>query len=515
NIILPTLLYQQVIEVEERYDAKGKELKAVSITKVRADLQAILQQGIDAIAIVFMHGYRYPKHEQQVAEIAQELGFKQISVSHQVSPLIKLISRGDTTVVDAYLSPILRRYVNNVANFTHNVKLMFMQSNGGLTDAKMFQGKDAILSGPAGGYVGAVKISELAGFNKIINFDMGGTSTDVSHYAGEYEREFETQVAGVRMRTPIMRIHTVAAGGGSIVHFDGMRLQVGPDSAGANPGPACYRQNGPLTITDCNVILGKLPSKFFPQVFGKSANEPIDINIVTEKFAALATEITQVIGKPHTAVQIAEGFLKIAIDNMANAIKKISVQRGYDVTEYTLCCFGAAAGQHACLVAEVLGIKTILIHPQAGVLSALGMGLADIRIMHEQAVIAELNFSLIPKLELILQDLEQQGRKELLQQNVTEQNTVIYHKVHLRYVGTDSTLLIDFSDDMQTAFNQAHQQQFGFVRTDTKLVVEAVAVEVVGKMITTLPEKSINNKIVTPVDSVTIISSNQTHSCPV
>ncbi|MDM8567792.1 hydantoinase B/oxoprolinase family protein [Candidatus Halobeggiatoa sp. HSG11] len=513
NIVLPSLLYQQVIEVDERYTAEGEELKSVELATVHSDLQTILQQGIETIAIVLMHGYRYPKHEIQVANLAQELGFKQISVSHQVSPLIKLISRGDTTVVDAYLSPILRRYVNNVAQAVDNVKLMFMQSNGGLTDAQMFQGKDAILSGPAGGYVGAVTISAKAGFHKIINFDMGGTSTDVSHYAGEYEREFETQVAGVRMRTPIMRIHTVAAGGGSIVHFDGMRLQVGPDSAGAYPGPACYRQNGPLTITDCNVMLGKLPSQFFPQVFGKSANEAIDTEIVTQKFTILAKKISQATGKSHTPVQVAEGFLKIAIDNMANAIKKISVQRGYDVTEYTLCCFGAAAGQHAALVAEALGMKTILIHPQAGVLSALGMGLADIRVMHEQAVTAELNSQLIPELKAILQGLEQKGRQELQQQNITKQ--VAYHKVHLRYAGTDSTLLIDFSDDMQSAFKQAHQQQFGFVRAENKLVVEAVAVEVIGKTVTNLPKKTIANQIAKPVDKVTIVNAGQANICPV
>ncbi|EDN69867.1 Hydantoinase/oxoprolinase [Beggiatoa sp. PS] len=398
NIILPELLYEQVIEIDERYSANGEELKPVPLDVARTALQAAYRQGIFSVAIVFMHGYRYPKHEQQVATIARELGFTQISVSHQVSPLIKLVSRGDTTVVDAYLSPILRRYVDNVASEFGKVKLLFMQSNGGLTDAKLFQGKDAILSGPAGGYVGAVKTAALAGFEKIINFDMGGTSTDVSHYAGEYERDFETQVAGVRMRTPIMRIHTVAAGGGSILHFDGSRFRVGPDSAGAKPGPAGYRQGGPLTITDCNVILGKLHGRFFPNVFGKSGKEPLDIVIVKDKFTALVEKINQATGQKRTATQVAEGFLTIAIDNMANAIKKISVQRGYDVTEYTLCCFGAAGGQHACLVAEALGIKTILVHPQAGVLSALGMGLADIRAMHEKSITAELSETLLTAL---------------------------------------------------------------------------------------------------------------------
>ena len=485
NIILPELLYKQVIEIDERYTAKGEELKLVQREAVRTQLEAVRRQGIFSIAIVFMHGYRYPKHEQQVAALARQLGFTQISVSHEVSPLIKLVSRGDTTVVDAYLSPILRRYVNSVANQLGQVKLLFMQSNGGLTDAKLFQGKDAILSGPAGGYVGAVKTAALAGFTKVINFDMGGTSTDVSHYAGEYEREFETYVAGVRMRTPIMRIHTVAAGGGSIVHFDGLRFRVGPDSAGAKPGPACYRQGGSLTITDCNVMLGKLHGRFFPKVFGESGQESLDEAIVKDKLTALAEQISQATGQQRSPTQVAEGFLTIAIDNMANAIKKISVQRGYDVTEYTLCCFGAAAGQHACLVAEALGIKTIFIHPQAGVLSALGMGLADIRALHEKSITAQLSNTLIDELDNVFKDLEKQGRSELHQQNVPDDNLTVQYKVHLRYAGTDTALLVDLAPvaDMKEAFAAAHQQRFGFVRYDeTPLIVEAVSVEVIGKM---------------------------------
>ncbi|OQY48416.1 MAG: 5-oxoprolinase [Candidatus Parabeggiatoa sp. nov. 2] len=485
NIILPELLYKQVIEIDERYTAKGEELKLVQREAVRTQLEAVRRQGIFSIAIVFMHGYRYPKHEQQVAALARQLGFTQISVSHEVSPLIKLVSRGDTTVVDAYLSPILRRYVNSVANQLGQVKLLFMQSNGGLTDAKLFQGKDAILSGPAGGYVGAVKTAALAGFTKVINFDMGGTSTDVSHYAGEYEREFETYVAGVRMRTPIMRIHTVAAGGGSIVHFDGLRFRVGPDSAGAKPGPACYRQGGPLTITDCNVMLGKLHGRFFPKVFGESGQESLDEAIVKDKLTALAEQISQATGQQRSPTQVAEGFLTIAIDNMANAIKKISVQRGYDVTEYTLCCFGAAAGQHACLVAEALGIKTIFIHPQAGVLSALGMGLADIRALHEKSITAQLSNTLIDELNSVFKDLEKQGRSELYQQDVPDDNLTVQYKVHLRYAGTDTALLVDLASvaDMKEAFAAAHQQRFGFVRYDeTPLIVEAVSVEVIGKM---------------------------------
>jgi 5-oxoprolinase (ATP-hydrolysing) len=539
NIVLPELLYEQVIEIDERYSANGEELKPVPVDAVHTALQAAYHQGIFSVAIVFMHGYRYPKHEQQVATIARELGFTQISVSHQVSPLIKLVSRGDTTVVDAYLSPILRRYVDSVADKVGKVKLLFMQSNGGLTDAKLFQGKDAILSGPAGGYVGAVKTAALAGFEKIINFDMGGTSTDVSHYAGEYERDFETQVAGVRMRTPIMRIHTVAAGGGSILHFDGSRFRVGPDSAGAKPGPACYRQNGPLTITDCNVMLGKLHGRFFPNVFGKSGKEALDAVMVEDQFTALAEQISQATGQKRTATQVAEGFLTIAIDNMANAIKKISVQRGYDVTEYTLCCFGAAGGQHACLVAEALGIKTILIHPQAGVLSALGMGLADIRAMHEQSITAELSETLLHELgphpsplpkgegeQGILKQLEKQGRDELYQQNVPADAITVQHKVHLRYAGTDTALLIDFAPlaKMKAAFTKAHQQRFGFVRhDDTPLIVEAVSVEVVGHVGERRKEKGERRKGTgdkerlgrISLDIVDMISGGQIHRTPV
>jgi len=500
NIVLPELLYEQVIEVDERYSAKYEELKAVSLTEVRNQLEAVKSQGIDSIAIVFMHAYRYPKHEQQVAALARELGFSQVSVSHEVSPLIKLISRGDTTVVDAYLSPILRRYVDSVASELGDAKLLFMQSNGGLTDADKFQGKDAILSGPAGGYVGAVKTAALAGFDKIINFDMGGTSTDVSHYAGEYERDFETQVAGVRMRTPIMRIHTVAAGGGSIVHFDGLRFRVGPDSAGAKPGPVCYRQNGPLTITDCNVMLGKLNARYFPKVFGKSAQEPLDEASVKQQFTKLAKQVNL------TVTEVAEGFLTIAIDHMANAIKKISVQRGYNVTEYVLCSFGAAAGQHACLVAEALGMKTILIHPQAGVLSALGIGLADIRKLKEKSINAELNENLIPVLEQQLKSLEPTGYDE------------IKYQVHLRYAGTDSSLLVNFGacTEMQAAFAASHKQTFGFVREDKALIVEAISVEAINKSEQKInPVGAIPCGCPKPLDNVTMTTGNKSYQTPV
>ena len=376
QIVLPSMLYERVVEVDERVMADGTVLRALDKAAVRPLLQAAYDDGIRSVAIVFMHGYRFPAHEQAAAEVAREIGFTQISTSYETSPLMKLVSRGDTTVVDAYLSPLLRRYVDQVAAELGGTRLMFMQSSGGLTDATLFQGKDAILSGPAGGIVGAVETAGQAGFDKIISFDMGGTSTDVAHYDGAYERAFETLVAGVRMRAPMMLIHTVAAGGGSICFFDGARYRVGPESAGADPGPASYRRGGPLCVTDCNVMLGTLQPEFFPHVFGPAQDAPLDADVVREKFAGLATEIREATGDERTPTEVAAGFLKIAVENMANAIKKISVQRGYDVTGYTLNCFGGAGGQHACLVADALGMTTVLIHPFAGVLSAYGMGLA-------------------------------------------------------------------------------------------------------------------------------------------
>src|SRR6266700_4613478 len=374
HIVLPELLYTKVVEVEERLGARGELIVPLDAAATRRDLDAAYAEGYRSIAIVLMHGYRHPEHERRIAGLARSIGYEQVSASHEASPLMKLVSRGDTTVVDAYLSPILKRYVAQVASELQGVRLMFMQSNGGLTDARRFAGKDSILSGPAGGVVGAVRASLAAGFDRIIGFDMGGTSTDVSHFSGsrlsDLERAFETQVAGVRMRAPMMSIHTVAAGGGSILHFDGSRYRVGPDSAGADPGPASYRRNGPLTVTDANVMLGKIQPKFFPAVFGPQGNASLDDAAVRAKFAALAGEIRRATGGARTAEQVAEGFIEIAVGNMAEAIKKISVQRGHDLTEYTLCCFGGAAGQHACLVADALGMTRVFVHPLAGVLSA-------------------------------------------------------------------------------------------------------------------------------------------------
>ncbi|MEY3938264.1 MAG: Acetophenone carboxylase gamma subunit, partial [Pseudomonadota bacterium] len=380
HIVLPELLYSAVVEAQERMSAQGDVLEPLNVDELRPQLQAQFDAGIRSVAIVFMHAYRYQQHEALASDLARQIGFTQISTSHQTSPLMKFVSRGDTTVVDAYLSPILRRYVDQVASEMPGVKLMFMQSSGGLTDAHAFAGKDAILSGPAGGIVGMARTAEGAGHSKVIGFDMGGTSTDVSHYAGQFEREFETQVAGIRMRAPMMSIHTVAAGGGSLLQFDGARLRVGPQSAGANPGPASYRRGGPLAVTDANVLVGKVQPDFFPAVFGPEGDQRLDANAVAAKFSAMSLQMNR------SAESVADGFLRIAVQQMANAIKKISVARGYDVTRYTLQCFGGAGGQHACLVADALGMKQVYVHPLAGVLSAYGMGLADQSLIREQAV---------------------------------------------------------------------------------------------------------------------------------
>ncbi|MGZ9082180.1 MAG: hydantoinase/oxoprolinase family protein, partial [Rhodoplanes sp.] len=398
HIVLPEMLYERVVEIDERVDANGRVLTPLDEPSARLSLQHAFDAGIRSVAIVFMHGYRSTEHERRVTEIARDIGFTQVSTSHGTSPLMKLVSRGDTTVVDAYLSPILRGYVDSVAGELGPTRLMFMQSNGGLTDARLLQGKDSILSGPAGGVVGMVRTAQLAGFGKVIGFDMGGTSTDVSHFDGEYERAFETLVAGVRMRAPMMRIHTVAAGGGSILRFDGTRFRVGPDSAGADPGPACYRRGGPLTVTDANVLLGRIQPAHFPRVFGPNGDKPVDAGIVQGKFTALAGETRAATGAARSPEEVADGLLKIAVENMANAIKQISVQRGYDVTEYVLNCFGGAGGQFACRIADTLGMTKVLIHPLAGVLSAYGMGLADLRALREQAAEVMLSEAAMPEL---------------------------------------------------------------------------------------------------------------------
>jgi len=484
HIVLPELLYAQVIEVEERVGAHGDVVQALDVAATRAALQDAYDRGLRALAIVFMHGYRYTAHEAAVARIAREIGYTQVSTSHQTSPMMKLVARGDTTVVDAYLSPILRRYVDQVASELPGVHLQFMQSSGGLTDARAFQGKDSILSGPAGGIVGMVRASVLAGFDKIIGFDMGGTSTDVSHYAGahlsDYERVFETQVAGVRMRAPMMSIHTVAAGGGSILHFDGSRYRVGPDSAGANPGPASYRRGGPLAVTDCNVMLGKIQPQHFPKLFGPDGDEALDVETVRARFADLAREIEAATGDVRTPEQVAEGFIQIAVGNMANAIKQISVQRGHDVTEYALTSFG---GQHACLVADALGMKTVFVHSLAGVLSAYGMGLADQSAMREQAVEEKLGAASVAALAARLDALAEAARGELLAQGVGAERVDVIRRLHLRYEGTDSALVVDHGgvEAMQAQFEAAYKRRFSFLMPSRALVIEAISVEALGR----------------------------------
>ena len=486
HIVLPELLYSAVVEADERVDANGDLVRPLDESLLKKELLAQCQKGLRSVAIVFMHGYRHCAHEVAAARIAREVGFTQISTSHQTSPMMKFVSRGDTTVVDAYLSPILRRYVEQVAAEMPGVKLFFMQSSGGLTDAHAFQGKDAILSGPAGGIVGMARTAEIAGQPKVIGFDMGGTSTDVSHYAGAFEREFETQVAGVRMRAPMMSIHTVAAGGGSILQFDGARFRVGPESAGANPGPASYRRGGPLAVTDANVMVGKVQPAHFPKVFGRAANEALDADVVREKFTAIA----QPTGR--APEDVAHGFIQIAVQQMANAIKKISVARGYDVTKYTLQCFGGAGGQHACGVADALGMTRVLVHPLAGVLSAYGMGLADQNVMRETAVELKLVPEHITALRDTLGELALAAQHELEKQEVSRGDIRVHRRVHVRYDGTDSALIVPFPHlqggdvsnqavmhEITQAFEAAYRQRFAFLMQGKALIVEAVSVEAV------------------------------------
>ncbi|MBN9243304.1 MAG: hydantoinase B/oxoprolinase family protein [Mesorhizobium sp.] len=517
EIILPEQIYERVVEVDERVRADGCVERLLDIAAVKPALEQARCDGIDAVAIVFMHAWKYPDHEQAVAKVCRKLGFGQVSVSHEVSPLIKLVGRGDTAVVDAYLSPILRRYVEQVAgelgagstlSSVHpaegrardgapddvssalaqgqppeaavrpvSPKLKFMMSSGGLTAADLFQGKDALLSGPAGGVVGMVETAKLAGFSSVIGFDMGGTSTDVAHYDGDYERAFDTEVAGVRVRAPMMRIHTVAAGGGSILHYEAGRFRVGPDSAGADPGPACYRRGGPLAVTDANVMLGKLQPDLFPAIFGPHQDEPLDADAVRGKFAALAAEI----GDGRTPEAVAEGFVTVAVENMANAIKKISVQRGYDVTGYLLNSFGGAGGQHACLVADALGMEAVLIHPLSGLLSAYGIGLAKTFASRQQALLVPLEQASLPAIETMIATLQEAVLDELTAQGVAGDKISVRPILHVRYDGTDTALQVDFAsrsiEDATTAFAAAHKAQFGFAYDDKPIIVEAIGVE--------------------------------------
>lgn len=476
NVILPEQIYEQVIEVEERVGPDGEVLIPLDISSLKEEMIKTFHAGITSVAIVTMHGYRYPEHENEIADQAEEIGFKQISTSNQTNPVMKLVGRGDTTVVDAYLNPILHQYVKQVRKELGDTPLYFMQSNGGLARAEEFKGKDAILSGPAGGIVGMVKTAQAAGFNKLIGFDMGGTSTDVSHFDGEFERTFETVIAGVRVRTPMMNIHTVAAGGGSILHFDGSRFRVGPDSAGATPGPTCYKNGGPLTVTDCNLLLGFINADYFPNSFGKNADEPLDKDLTVKKFNELANEI----GGGIKIEDAAEGFLKIAIENMAAAIKKISTEKGYDVREYTLVSFGGAGGQHACKIADTLGIKKIFLHPFAGILSAFGMGLADLRSIKEQTIEKPLSKKHSDEITRIAVTLTEEVKSILEAQKVSD--IKVKTRLHAKYLGSDSTLEISISDTetMKKEFEALHKQQFGFISPEKTIMVEKIHVEAFG-----------------------------------
>ncbi|MYR85718.1 5-oxoprolinase [Streptomyces sp. SID685] len=481
RIELPEVLYTRVIEADERIAADGIVLRAPDLDALAPALQEAYDDGIRAVAVVCLHSHLHPAHERAIGELAARTGFPQISLSSEVSPLMKLVPRGDTAVADAYLSPVLHRHVRQVADELRGVRLMFMQSNGGLTEAGQFRGKDAILSGPAGGIVGMARMSQRAGFDRVIGFDMGGTSTDVSHFAGAYERVFDTQVAGVRLRAPMLDIHTVAAGGGSVLHFDGSRYRVGPDSAGATPGPACYRAGGPLTVTDANVMLGRIQPAHFPAVFGPDGDQRLDAGLVTDRFTALAREIHRVTGDDRTPEQVAEGYLDIAVANIANAIKRISVQQGHDVTRYALTTFGGAGGQHACRVAESLGIRTVLVPPMAGVLSALGIGLADTTAMREQSVEAPLEPAAMAGIRAAAADLEAAARAELTAEDIPEDRVRVTHRAQLRYDGTDTALTVELAepDAMRGAFEQRHRATYSFT-LDRPIVVEALSVEATG-----------------------------------
>jgi 5-oxoprolinase (ATP-hydrolysing) len=520
KIVKPEMLYARVVEANERVRADGSVEQPFDAAALERDLKAAVADGITSVAIVFLHAYAHPVHERQAAEVARRAGFMQVSVSHEVSPLIKIVGRGDTTVADAYLSPILRRHVEKVARALGSdpagltPSILFMASSGGLKSAELFQGRDAILSGPAGGVVGMAETARLAGFGKVIGFDMGGTSTDVSHFAGEYERSFETEVAGVRLRVPMMRVHTVAAGGGSILFYDGTRFRVGPQSAGADPGPKCYRRGGPLTVTDANVMVGKLRAASFPRIFGAGRDQPLDEDAVRSAFAALAAEI----GDGRDAEEVADGFIRIAVENMANAIKKISVQRGYDVTEYALNCFGSAGGQHACLIADTLGMETVLIHPLSGLLSAYGMGLAPIRASREQSVEAPLNAEALVEVEALRNRLAETTRAEVAAQGVELADIAVTAWAHLRYDGTDTALAVAVGEPaaMRAGFEALHRQRFGFVSPEKGVTIAALEVEAVGGgAAVDEPEGPVAPAIQQPIGQTRMFSNGRWHDTPV
>ena len=521
DIRLPELLHERVAEIGGRLGPDGREIEPLDEAAARAALREGYDAGIRAVAIVLMHAWVAPEHEQRLGALAREIGYTQVSLSHEASPLPRIVPRGDTTVVDAYLSPILRRYVDQVASQLPGVTLYFMQSSGGLTLAEQFQGKDAILSGPAGGIVGAARTAGMAGFDRIIGFDMGGTSTDVALYAGHFERAFETAVAGVRMRAPMMAINTVAAGGGSILAFDGARFRVGPESAGAVPGPACYRRGGPLTVTDANVMVGKIQPAHFPPIFGPEADQPLDAEVVREKFAALAREIAAATGQPEQDPRaVAEGFLRIAVANMAQAIKQVSIQKGHDPARHALQCFGGAGGQHACLVADALGMDTVFIHPFAGVLSAYGMGLADQSVIREAAVEAPLSADGMTDLSTRVAALETEGRAALEQQGADPARLRAEPRLHLRYAGTDTFLPVPFGayEAVLDGFTEAHRRRFGFATPERPVLVEACVVECIapGEAVEEpqLPPRAAGEALA-PLATVPLFTEGAEHAAPV
>jgi len=474
HIVLPSMLYETVVEIDERVGADGTIVTPLDEDQARAELTRVRAEGIDALAIVLMHGWTHREHEGRLAAIARGLGFTQISVSHEVAPLIKLVGRGDTTVADGYLSPVLRRYVDRVAAGLGEAPIQFMQSNGGLTDAHVFRGKDAILSGPAGGVVGMVAASAPHGEDRLIGFDMGGTSTDVSHYAGRFELGDDNLIAGVRIRAPMMQINTVAAGGGSVCTFDGMRFRVGPDSAGANPGPASYRNGGPLTVTDCNLFTGRISAEHFPALFGPDGNQPLDREAAAARLEAVARDANAALGKTVSLHEIAEGFLRIAVDNMANAIRKISIARGHDVTRYTLACFGGAGGQHACQVADALGMERILIHPLAGVLSAYGIGLAEVKAIREMSWLKPLEVQFSDGLA----QLEDESRRMLTDQGVAPDAIRLARHARLRMPGSDNVIEVEVApmEAMRDLFASLHRKRFGYAEEGAGLIIDSLAV---------------------------------------
>lgn len=487
NIVKPLPLYARVIEVDERMNADGDVLVNLDESSIASALKTCVAEGITSAAICLMHGYRYPTHEQRVATLAMAAGFTQISVSHKIEALIKFVSRAETTLADAYLTPVLNRYVQQLqSELGRNAKperLLFMQSNGGLVDAAHFRGKNSVLSGPAAGVVGMVESARTAGFERLVGFDMGGTSTDVSAYSGSYERSNDSEIAGVKLRTPMLKVHTIAAGGSSILRFEDFRLQVGPESAGANPGPACYRRGGPLTVTDANVFLGRIPSEFFPHLFGPSGDQALDRKVTRRRFGTLAGEISTATGRKLDAAQVAAGYLTVAVENMANAIRKITIERGEDVRDYTLCCFGGAGGQHACQVATVLGIKTIWLHPMAGVLSAYGMGLSDIRVERQQTVELELS----QKNEYAWHEIQEQisaaCERELDEQQVPQRNRKFMALLGVRVAGSDTVIEVPLAkpEIVKTSFADQYLQRFGTAPTRHKLIVATVVVRATGK----------------------------------